>query len=96
MNRIERLKMVKAMEFICRNINDENYIYAWMSLGVPDGDIEYGDLSSDPEDMDKYAYLIDNDDVFADLMDTFLYAMKKAEEDGGLYCDKVVSHEMKR
>lgn len=96
MNRIERLKMVKAMEFICRNINDENYIYAWMSLGVPDGDIEYGDLSSDTEDMYKYAYLIDNDDVFADLMDTFLYAMKKADEDGGLYCDKVVSHEMKR
>lgn len=96
MNRIERLKMVKAMEFICRNINDENYIYAWMSLGVPDGDIEYGDLSSDPEDMDKYAYLTDNDDSFADLMDTFLYVMKKADKDGGLYCDKVVSHEMKR
>lgn len=59
--------------------------------------IEYGDLSSDTEDLDNYSYWIDNnDDSFADLMDTFLYVMKKADEDGGLYCDKVGSHELKR
>ena len=54
MNKAERIKMVKAMEFICRQVNDEDNIEAWLTLGVADEDIEYGDLEvkdSDPEDL---------------------------------------------
>ena len=42
----ERVKMVKAMEFICRQINDEDVFMGWLMNGVADGDIEYGDLST--------------------------------------------------
>ena len=41
---IERMKMVKAMEFIARQVNNEEIFNAWLTDGVPDGDIEYGDL----------------------------------------------------
>lgn len=92
MNTIERIKMVKAMEFIARKLNDENHIMPWLSVGVADGDIEHGDLevkADDAENLDGYL----DDENFADLMDTFLCCMKKAAKDGGLYCDGVVSKE---
>lgn len=90
MNAIERIKMVKAMEFICRNINDEEIVMEWLALGVADGDIEYGDLDvkgTDPEELEYYL----EDTTFADLMDTFLNCMKHVCKSGGLYCDNVVS-----
>ena len=86
MNKEERLKMVSAMEFICRNLNDEADIEKWLVLGVADGDIPYGELCDDD-------YYIE-DANFADLMDTFLYIMKTAYK-GGLYCDGIVSEELK-
>ena len=86
----ERIKMVKAMEFVCRNINDEEIFYTWLSVGVADGDIEYGDLQVTEDDVDNLEYYCD-DTTFADLMDTFLYVMAKARKSGGLYCDNVVS-----
>lgn len=46
MNRIERIKMVKAMEFIARQVNDENVFERWLIGGVSDGDIEYGELDA--------------------------------------------------
>ena len=88
MNREERMKMVKAMEFIARQLNDEEIFEAWLIDGVADGDIEYGDLSAEAgEDMDYYL----EDQHFSDLMDTFLRCMKAAKKSGGLYCDGVVS-----
>ena len=39
MNRLERAKMVKAMEFIARQINDENVFEGWLMEGVADEDI---------------------------------------------------------
>lgn len=90
MNAIERIKMIKAMEFICRNLNNEDHIYAWLTDGVADGDIDYGDLSIKDEDEAWFEYYL-KDDVFADLMDTFLFVMRKAAKNGGLYCDDVVS-----
>ena len=93
MNKAERVKMVKAMEFICRQVNDEDNIGAWLTLGVADEDIEYGDLEvkdSDPEDLEYYI----EDDEFGDLMDTFLFVMKKCWKSGGLYCDGVVSRKV--
>lgn len=93
MKAIERVKMIKAMEFIARNINDENiFVNRWLAAGVADGDIDYGDLSADNEDAENLEYYMD-DAAFADLMELFLRCMAAAKKSGGLYCDGVVSKE---
>lgn len=84
---IDRVKMVKAMEYICRQINNEDIAMRWLYAGVADGDIEYGDLEYDP-DFDEY-YIEKGE--FADLMKLFLRLMKQAYNDGGLFCGGVVS-----
>ena len=43
MDAIERKKMVLAMEFIVRQINDEEVFANWLALGIADGDLEYGE-----------------------------------------------------
>lgn len=91
MNAIERIKMVKAMEFICRNLNDEELLCGWLVSGVADGDIDYGNLAVETDDPDFLKYYISEDEDFADLMDTFLNQMTYAYKSGGLYCDGVVS-----
>lgn len=83
---LERAKMVLAMEYIARQINDEEVFEAWLIDGVPDGDISYG--SFDISEVDEYWL---EDDHFADLMDEFLSVMKAAKRSGGLYCGNVVS-----
>lgn len=87
MNKAERIKMVKAMEYIVRNLNDEEIFYRWLVTGVADGDIEYGDLS---EESDAVEYYTENDN-FSDLMAVFLGIMARAHKSGGLYCDGIVS-----
>lgn len=86
----ERVKMVKAMEFICRQINDEEVFEGWLMNGVADGDIPYGDLTYDPTNEDDEAIYYTEDDTFKDLMACFLRRMVGASKSGGLYCDKVV------
>ena len=89
MNANERIKMVKAMEFIARQINDEMVFDGWLLGGVADGDIEYGDLNEPTEeDRENLGYYID-DSNFRDLMGCFLRRMAKAYKSGGLYCDGV-------
>ena len=83
MNKTERLKMVSAMEFIARQINDEDVFERWLVNAVADGDIEYGEMCNDEW------YIEDN--CFADIMDTFLMVMYNAHNSGGLYCDGIVS-----
>ena len=91
-NAIERVKMVKAMEFICRQINDEEIFECeWLTDGVADGDIVYGDLFAGKEDAEILEYYI-KDDHFAELMTTFLFCMRKAWKSGGLFCDDVVNN----
>lgn len=88
MNKLERIKMVKAMEFIARQVNDEEVFDYWLSCGVADGDIEYGNLSAEEgvtEDLDYYL----EDDHFSDVMRTFLRLMQAAKKSGGLYCDGI-------
>ena len=90
MNREERIKLVKAMEFIARQVNDEENFDYWQTMGVADGDIEYGDLSVD--DWDVYLEYYIEDEHFADLMHRFLVTMYFAhKDDSGLVCDGVVS-----
>lgn len=90
MDKTERIKMIKAMEFIARQVNSEFVFEPWLIIGVADGDIEYGDLDVTPEDEENLECYIDSKD-FADIMDTFLHMMKRACKDGGLYCDGIVS-----
>jgi hypothetical protein len=85
MNKVKRAKMVLAMEYIARKINDEGVFDGWLLCGVADGDIPYGSI--DVENVDE-AYL--NDDNFEELMSCFLRRMKGAYESGGLYCDGIV------
>lgn len=91
MNTIERIKMVKAMEFIARQANNEEDFYdIWLTVGVADGDIEYGDLSVNDGDVENLEYYIE-DKEFSELMRVFLRLMWFAKREGGLYCDGVVS-----
>ena len=101
MKREERIKVVKAMELLARQVNDADVFELWLSQGVADGDIEYGDLES-PEvngiqddagcDLDMY---YEDDTAFSDLLDTFLVLMARAYRSGGLYCDRVWSEALK-
>lgn len=86
MDKVKRIKMVKAMEYIVRNLNDESIMDGWLMYGVPDGDIEYGDLTIDNYDDD---YFMENQN-FADLMALFLKLMRGADV-SGLFCDGVLS-----
>lgn len=90
MDRIERAKLVKAMEFIARQVNDEEVFDGWLMNGVADGDIEYGDLEATNEDAENLEYYIRDKD-FADIMAVFLRVMARAQKSGGLYCDGIVS-----
>ena len=90
MDTVERIKMVKAMEYIARQVNDEDVFEIWLVSGVADGDIEYGDLTVKAGDEDEFGTYIE-DENFGDLMHTFLRTMKAAYKSGGLYCDDVVS-----
>ena len=39
MNLKERAKVVRAMDLLCRCINNEDVFMPWLSVGVADGDI---------------------------------------------------------
>lgn len=96
-NPVDRIKMVKAMEYIARKVNDETVFEYWRINGVADGDIEKGDLSVhdelSAEFQSEYAdleYYVQGDE-FATLMRDFLHLMKRAQRSGGLYCDGILS-----
>lgn len=70
-------KAIMCMEFLARHINAEGIFEGWLMCGVPDGDIEYGNL--DPDTLD--------DDIVEDIgsfTGCFLRAMKRACDCGGL------------
>ena len=89
MNTTERIKLIKAMEYLARQINDEDIFAGWLYNGVPDGDIAYGDLTICLEDKEDFAFLCE-DDEFSDLMGVFLRIMARAVKSGGLYCDGIL------
>lgn len=90
MDNIKRVKLIKAMEFVARQVNDEEVLEGWLINGVADGDIEYGDLSVRDEDKEFLDYYI-KDEEFAEMMALFLQLMSRAKKSGGLYCDNIVS-----
>ena len=97
MNAIERMKLVKAMEYIARQINDVTVFDGWLTYGPGDGTFEYGDLTVTKDDIDGYYCGGDGwsqeeaDEHFSYLMWLFLNRMHNASKSGGLYCDGVVS-----
>lgn len=85
---LDRKKMVLCMEYIARQLNDEDIFIAWLETGVADGDIPYGNLDVENPNLDYY---IDSD-TFAELMQDFLRLMSIAyKKDSGLFCGNVVS-----
>ena len=54
--------------------------------GVPDGDIEYGNL--DPNQIDDDDSMLE-DSSFYDIVDCFLRRMTRAHKSGGLYCGDI-------
>lgn len=87
MDKLKREKMVLAMEYICRQINDDEVFDSWLTLGVANEDLNYGEWDPDAVDDDY----IDDNENFAELMGCFLRIMKSAAGSGGLYCDDVIS-----
>lgn len=93
MNKTERIKTVKAMEYLARQLNDESiFCDLWLTYGVADGDIDFGDLSVSSDDLENLEYYTE-DEPFSDLMRLFLIVMAKARKSGGLFSDGVVSKE---
>lgn len=86
MNIKERIEIVKAMDLLCRQINDEEVFMTWLIYGVADGDVEIGD----DERLECY---VDDDERFAELLGLFLSMMSRAKKSGGLYADRVLSKE---
>ena len=87
---LERMQMVKAMEFIVRCINNEEITERWLLNGVADGEIDMGNVSIQAKDAEVLSYYIQKKN-FSELMDLFLKLMEEARKDGGLYCGGVVS-----
>ncbi len=87
-SKYDRQKMVLAMEFIARQINDEMVFDEWLSDGVADGDIDYGSF-----DIAKVEDYYTEDDHFRYLMDTFTSVIARARKSGGLYCGGIVGGE---
>lgn len=85
-NEIARRKAVLSMEYLARQINDEQIFMHWLTVGVADGDITLGNLT-DLDEVDEYYIEPDN---FSHLMQVFLVCMKYAINDG-LYCGGIVS-----
>ena len=84
---IERQKAIVCMEYLARQINDEDVFVSWLMGGVADGDIEYGDLDFTSDIVKEYT----NDKTFKDIMNCFLRHMVGAWRSGGLYCGGIVS-----
>ena len=84
---IDRRKAVVCMEYLARQINNEEIFEAWLVEGVADGDILYGNL--DCTEVDEY---YTEDGNFKDLMTLFLRIMIAAYNDGGLWCGDVCSY----
>lgn len=89
MNKDTRKKMLVAMDFIARQMNNEGYIDLWFMYGVPDGMLD-GSLDINLIDDDDVMLYDDN---FAEMMEVFLKCMKKSFANGGLYCDGIISKE---
>ena len=80
-----RVKMIRAMDFIARQLNDEDIFFKWLTIGVADEDCN--------NDDEYIANVYCDDETFSDIMGCFVTVMRDAYRSGGLFCDNVVSNE---
>ena len=85
-NEIRRAKAILAMEYLARQMNNEDIFERWLMGGVADGDIPYG--SFDIENVDSYYIKPEN---FKDIACCFMRMMITSYGNGGLYCGSVVA-----
>jgi hypothetical protein len=85
----ERIAVIKAMDLIVRSLNDERDIFWWLEDGVPDGEINE---DTSEEDLQ---WLVEEDDMFADIMSTFIKIMRRQPVNGAMWVDNVLSKEEK-
>lgn len=83
----DRVELVRAMETVCRNLNDERVFMHWITMGVADEDIT-------PDTTDEFIaeQYCEDEGNFAELMDCFLECMQEAFKSGGLYCGRIKSN----
>ena len=84
MNTKLRKKTVLAMELLVRQVNNENLLEPWWMCGVPDGEIQ----KFEENEVDETLIKKEN---YAELMGLFLKIMSKANKNGGLYSDNILS-----
>ena len=83
----ERKKMILAMDFIARHMNDDTEFDRWFMYGVPDGEIKEDFNLNQIYDED---YML-TDEGLRDIMSCFLKCMYSSYKyDGGLQCDNLV------
>ena len=85
----ERVSVIRAMDTVVHNLNDEEYVAWWLEDGVPDGEI-----NEETADEELY-WLVDDDESFADIMSTFIKIMKRQSVNGAMWVDNVLSKEEK-
>lgn len=76
---IERVKVLRAMDTIARTINNEDIFESWLVYGVPDEEIQ-----PDTKD-DELMWLVEDDEDWQEMLDTFSRVMYLAYKDGGLW-----------
>lgn len=90
LQRKDRMKMVIAMEYIARCVNNEDIFDAWLLSGVADGDLPANEILISCRENPELDYYI-QDKNFSELMQVFLRLMSAARKDGGLYSGGIVS-----
>lgn len=83
-NEQERYAIIRAMDMLARQTNNEAALEMWFSQGISDGDI---DTETPDEMLNDYI----DDDKFRDVLDTFLCVMSESYKQGGLSVDGVKS-----
>ena len=74
----ERKKMILAMEYIARHVNDEELFWdLWGTYGIPDGEITYGCF--DESEVSDYWT---EDENYNDIVEVFMSLMELAVKDG--------------
>ena len=84
-NTIEKILIIKAMEFIARRINCEDCFTDWTNYGIPDNICIQDDLNIYVDDDKKLEYFL-NDENFSVLLNSFLTLMINAYFCKGISC----------
>lgn len=82
----ERKKLLVAMEYIMRNLNDEDDFSSWLCYGVPDCDIPYGNFNTNY----VHDFYVSDEECFKTIVGTFIETIKYMEYDG-ITCGGITS-----